>query len=112
MLSIWKDNDITYDMAQLKAQISTMSKAHVEYAGIEDLDQFISLGLQSLNPVSWLHWINIVALATNIIMLLLIFPVIFQIILSSISTVKREIYGLQLKNKKGSDATLTPVKSV
>ena len=55
LLRIWKDNDITHDMAQLQAQISTVSKAHVESISIEDLTQSISSGLWSLNPVSWLH---------------------------------------------------------
>ena len=55
LLGIWKDNDITPDMAQLQAQISAMSKAHVESISIEDLTQSISSGSWSLNPVSWLH---------------------------------------------------------
>lgn len=55
LLRIWKDNDITHDMAQLQAQISAVSKAHVESISIEDLTQSISSGLWSLNPVSWLH---------------------------------------------------------
>lgn len=55
LLGIWKDNGITHDMAQLQAQISAMSKAHVESTDIEDLAQCISFGLWSLNPVSWLH---------------------------------------------------------
>ena len=55
LLRIWKDNDITHDMAQLQAQISAVSKAHVESISIEDLAQSFSSGLWSLNPVSWLH---------------------------------------------------------
>lgn len=42
-------------MAQLQAQISAVSKAHVESISIEDLTQSISSGSWSLNPVSWLH---------------------------------------------------------
>ena len=42
LFRIWKDNDITHDMAQLQAQISAMSKAHVESTDIEDLAQSIS----------------------------------------------------------------------
>ena len=34
LLGIWKDNDIIHNMAQLQAQISAMSKAHVEYTAI------------------------------------------------------------------------------
>ena len=41
-LRIWKDNDITHDMAQLQAQISAVSKAHVESTDIEDFPQCIS----------------------------------------------------------------------
>ena len=55
LLRIWKDNDITHDMAQLQAQISAVNKAHVESISIEDLAQSFSSGLWSLNPVSWLH---------------------------------------------------------
>ena len=42
LFRIWKDHDITHDMAQLQAQISAMSKAHVESTDIEDLAQSIS----------------------------------------------------------------------
>ena len=52
LLGIWKDNDITADMAQLQAQIFAVSKGLVESAGMEDLAQFSSFGLWSLNPVS------------------------------------------------------------
>ena len=55
LLRVWKDNDITHDMAQLQAQISAVNKAHVESISIEDLAQSFSSGLWSLNPVSWLH---------------------------------------------------------
>lgn len=79
LLGIWKDNDITHDMAQLQAQISARSKAQVECTGIEDLAQSVSSVLLSLNMVSWLHWIVVIAMATGIILLLLlllIFPLI------------------------------------
>ena len=72
-LGIRKDNDISYDMALLQAQISSASKATVESTGIEDLTQFISL---ALHPVSWLHCIIIVAVVIGII-LLHIFPVTY-----------------------------------
>ena len=104
-LRIWKDNDITHDMAQLQAQISAVSKAHVESISIEDLTQSISSGLWSLNPVSWLHWIIVVAVPTGIIILLLLtFPIIFRLVFSFPSTANRDIYELRLKNKKGRDA--------
>ena len=45
LLVIWKGNDITYDMANLQAQIFAVRKSHVESAGIEDLAQSINLGL-------------------------------------------------------------------
>ena len=78
MLGIWKDNAITYVMAQLPAQIFAKSKAHVESAVIEDLAQSINLGLWCFFPVSWLQWITVVTAATGIIiLLLLIFPVIY-----------------------------------
>lgn len=90
LLGIWEDNDFTHDMAQLQAQISALSKAHDQFTGLGDLAQTISSGLRSSSPVSWLQRIIDVAVATGII-LLLIFPVIFQLVFSSISTAKRDI---------------------
>lgn len=76
-MGILNENDITHNIAQLQAQISAMSRAQVESPDIEDLSQSISFGLWSLNPISWLHWIIVVTVATGIILLLLlIFPVI------------------------------------
>ena len=55
LLGVWKDNNITHDMAQLKTQISAMSKAHDGFTDLEGLAQSISSSLRPLNPVSWLH---------------------------------------------------------
>lgn len=66
-------------MAQLQTQISARSKAHDESIGLEDLAQSISSGLQSLHPVSWLHWMIVVAVVTGILLLLLMFPLIFRL---------------------------------
>ena len=94
-------------MAQLKTQISAMSKAHDGFTDLEGLAQSISSSLWSLNPVSCLHWITIVAVAIGItILLLLILPLIFRLIFSSISTAKRDIYALPLLSKKGRDAAV------
>ena len=85
-------------MAQLQTQIIAMSKAYDGSTNLEDLAQSISLGLQSLNPISWLHWIIVITMATGItLLLLLILPFIFRLVFSSISA-KRDIYELQLKN--------------
>jgi hypothetical protein len=49
-------------------------------------------------------------MATGII--ILIFTIIFRLVFSFISTAKRDIYELQLKNKIGRDATPPPVGPV
>ena len=85
-------------MAQLQTQISAMSKACDGSTNLEDLAQSISLGLQSLNPIIWLHQIIVITKDTGIILLLLlILPFIFRLVFSSV-TAKRDIYELQLKN--------------
>lgn len=76
-------------MAQLKTQISAMSKAYNGSIGLEDLAQSISSGLWSLNPINWLHWIIVIAVATGIIFLfLLVLPFILRLVFYSISTAK------------------------
>ena len=93
-------------MAQLKTQIAVMSKAQDGSVNLEDLAQAFSSGLKSLNPVTWLHWIVVVAVAAGVIFLfLLILPIIFKLVFSSISAAKRDIHELKLKNIKGGDIT-------
>ncbi|XP_042555352.1 endogenous retrovirus group K member 25 Env polyprotein-like, partial [Dipodomys spectabilis] len=48
---IWKDNSLTHDIGQLQEDISALSQAHLETAGINSLAEDLQKGLKSLNPL-------------------------------------------------------------
>lgn len=112
LLGVWKDNDISHDIKQLQEEISTISKAHLDVEDLGNLAESLKRGLQSLNPFSWLHTIITIAIFAGIILfIILIFPVFLKIIYSSVSSLRRDIHELHLKNKKGRDVTPPPVEA-
>ena len=104
--------DIAYIKAR-KAEISDISKSHLDTWNIDELARDLKNNLSALNPLDWVQYIILLAIIIGIILLVIIvFPLIFRV-LRSAAKMKWGILELWLKNnkRKGVNATSTPVKS-
>jgi hypothetical protein len=98
---VWKDTDISHDMEQLKAEISNISRSHLETGKIDELARDLKNNLSAWNPLDWVQYIILLAIITGIILLVIIvFLLIFRILLRSVATTKWDILEFHLKNKK------------
>ena len=48
---VWKDTDISHDMEQLKAEISDISRSHLDTWNIDELARNLKNNLSALNPL-------------------------------------------------------------
>jgi uncharacterized membrane protein len=97
-------------MEQLKAEISDISRRHLDTWNIDELARDLKNNLTALNPLDWIQYIILLAIIIGIILLVIVvFPLIFRVLLRSVAMTRRDILELRLKNKKGGNATSTPV---
>lgn len=106
LLGVWKDSNITYDLQALQEHISEMSKQKLDSYGLEELAQSLYSNMKSLNPLDWWHYIALGgAFLLVLILVLMIFPFLFRLILTSLYQTRRELVEIRLKHKKPGTAT-------
>ena len=92
------------DIANIKArltEISDISRSHLDTWNIDELARDLKNNLSALNPLDWVQYIILLAIIIGIILLVIIvFPLIFRVLLRSVTTTRRDILELHLKNKK------------
>ena len=89
--------DIAYIKAR-KAEISDISKSHLDTWNIDELARDLKNNLSALNPLDWVQYIILLANITGIIFLVIIvFPLISRVLLRSVATTKRDILEFRLK---------------
>ena len=92
--------DIAYIKAR-KAEISDISKSHLDTWNIDELARDLKNNLSTLNPLDWVQYIILLVIIFGITLLVIIvFPLIFRVLLRSVATTRRDILKLRLKNKK------------
>jgi hypothetical protein len=83
-----------------KAEISDISKSHLDTWNIDVLARDLKNNLSTLNPLDWIKYIILLAIIIGIIFLVIIvFPFIFRVLLRSVAMTKRDILEHWLKNK-------------
>lgn len=96
---IW--TDISHDLKQLKAEISDISKSHLDTWNIDELARDLKNNLSALNPLDWVQYIFLLVIIFDIVLLVIVvFPLIFRVLLRSVATTRRDILELRLKIKK------------
>ena len=111
---VWRDTDISHDLEQLKAEISDISKSHLDTWNIDELARDLKNNLSALNPLDWVQYIILLVIIFGIVLLVIIvFPLIFRVLLRSVATTRWDILELRLKNKKKRKGEMphTPVQS-
>ena len=92
---------IGQDIANIKAtkaEISDISKSHLDTWNIDELARDLKNNLSALNPLDWVQYIILLANITGIIFLVIIvFPLISRVLLRSVATTKRDILEFRLK---------------
>lgn len=105
LLGIWSDNDISYNIQELTALISDMSKQHLDSVDLSGLAQTFADGVKALNPLDWTQYFIFIGLgALLLVVVLMVFPIVFQCFARSIDQVQSDLNVLLLKNKKGGNA--------
>jgi hypothetical protein len=98
---VWRDTDISHDLEQLKAEISDISKSHLNTWNMDELARDLKNNLSALNPLDWVQYIILLVIIFGIVLLVIVvFPLIFRVLLRSVGTTRRDILELWLKNKK------------
>ena len=94
---VWYDTDIGPDIQALQTKIKGLSHAHLTSLFNDNVAKNILTSIQnSVNPTMW--WSNLIHIGiTAVIIIILIFPVLFRIILSSTRSVSTELKTLKLK---------------
>ena len=66
-----------------------------------------------MNPLNWVQYIILLVIIFGIVLLVIVvFPLIFRVLLSSVATMRRDILELRLKNKNRKGEMLcSPVES-
>ena len=113
MQGVWRDTDISHDLEQLKAEISDISKSHLDTWNIDELARDLKNNLSALNPLDWVQYIILLVIIFDIVLLIIVvFPLIFRVLLRSVATTRRDILELWLKNKKRKgEMPCSPVES-
>jgi hypothetical protein len=98
-------------MELLKAEISDISRSHLDTWNIDVLARDLKNNLSALNPLDWVQYTILLAIIIGIILLVIVvFPLIFRVLLRSVAMMRQNILELWLKNKiRGGNATHTPV---
>lgn len=110
---VWKDNDMTHDLASLQKDITALSQAHLQDNGLETLASQLEEGLKKLNPLDWVQYcVFIGILGLLVALVIFLFPGIMKCLFSSLQQVQEDVTELQLKNKKGRPATSTATTAV
>lgn len=105
LLGIWSDNDISYNIQELTALISDMSKQHLDSVDLSGLAQTFADGVKALNPLDWTQYFIFIGLgALLLVVVLMVFPIVFQCFARSIDQVQSDLNVLLLKKKKGGNA--------
>ncbi|XP_049996119.1 endogenous retrovirus group K member 25 Env polyprotein-like [Alexandromys fortis] len=88
---LWRDNDITHDLAALQKDISAMSQSHLKLGGLQDLASQLERGLKSLNPLDWVqYFVFIGVIILLIVLVIFLFPCLLKCLFSSLQAVKQE----------------------
>ena len=105
---------MSHDMEQLKAEISDISRSHLDTWNIDELARNLKNKLSALNPLDWVQYIILLVIIFGIVLLVIIvFPLIFRVLLRSVATTRLDILELCLKKKKkkkkrGENVKTTP----
>jgi hypothetical protein len=96
---VWRDTDISQDMEQLKAEISDISRSHLDTWNIDELARDLKYNLSALNPLDWIQYIILLAIIIGIIFyfVIVVFPLIFRVLLRSVAMTRWDILELCLK---------------
>lgn len=82
----------------------------MDEASLSSLASDLESEIKNLNPLNWIHYLVMIgALILLFLSVVRLFPCLFKLLLHSIRTVERDLFELRLKNKKGGDATPTPL---
>ena len=96
---------IGQDIANIKAtkaEISDISKSHLDTWNIDVLARDLKNNLSTLNPLDWIKYIILLAIIIGIIFLVIIvFPFIFRVLLRSVAMTRQDILELRQKYKNG-----------
>ena len=80
------------DIANFKARladISDISRSHLDTWNIDELARDLKNNLSALNPLDWVQYIIVLAIIIGIILLVIIvFTLIFRVFLRSVATTK------------------------
>ena len=83
-----------------KAEISDIIRSHLDTWNIDELARDLKNNLSALNPLDWVQYIILLVIIFDIVLLVIVvFPLIFRVLLSSVATMRRDILELRLKNK-------------
>jgi hypothetical protein len=92
---VWKDTYISHNMEQLKAEISDISRSHLDTWNINELASNLKNNLNALNPLDWVQYTILRAIMIGIILLVtIVFPLIFRVLLRSLDTIRWDILEL------------------
>lgn len=110
---IWHDTMLGPDLKGLHTKITEISQAYLTAPGSEIADRIWKSIQESINPVMW--WSSLIHIGITgliILILILVFPVVFRVILSSLRKTTLEFHHFRLKNKKEGNATSTAASTV
>ena len=86
---------IGQDIANIKArkaEISDISKSHLDTWNIDELARDLKNNLSALNPLDWVQYIILLAIIIGIILLVIIvFTLIFRVLLRSVAMMKLDL---------------------
>jgi uncharacterized membrane protein len=86
--------DITYIKAR-EAEISDISKNHLDTWNIDELARDLKNNLSALNPLNWAQYIILLVIIIGIVLLVIaVFPLIFRVLLRSVATTRRDILAI------------------
>jgi uncharacterized membrane protein len=95
---------IVKDIANIKArkaEISDISKRHLDTWNIDELARDLKNNLSALNLLDWVQYIILLAIIIGIILLVIVvFPLIFRALLRFVAMTRQDILELWQKYKK------------
>lgn len=82
-----------------------MSKQHIDAVDLSGLAQSFANGVKALNPLDWTQYFILIGVgALLLVIVLMIFPIVFQCLAKSLDQVQSDLNVLLLKKKKGGNA--------
>lgn len=105
LLGIWNNNNVSYNIEDLTSLITEISKQHLDSIDLSGLAHSFASRVKSLNPLDWTQYFVFIGIgALLLVIVLVVFPIVFQCFANSLAQVKSDLDVVLLKKKKGGNA--------